>query len=359
MAISFFSPKTQFENLGDALINGELIELISENSEVIIDSSRSPKGFIDNLKVNPDKKLQVMNSNFLLFLIKLISSRLIKRLDCYYFLSPGGYVGELSVFQFIQQLFNNTLLSFLSIIGVKICLVGVSYERLGNRYINILKFRSKLLHIHLVRDNITKKYLKAKSIRITGTCPDLAFSIFRNKPKPPHPTKSVVLSFRTDQDPQQLECIDKFLYSIKGELEKASRIRLYCQVDRDLDGLNALAIKLSSNLKNVDTSVIKVNSLDKALDVFKGGHIVISNRLHVLLLAASQNCKIYPCFYKGFNQKLIGLFSDNLSKESVLVNLESPELYIDYSENTVNKLETTSTSKVLSDLRINFKNIYV
>ena len=57
MKVSFFSPKTQFENVGDALINREMIELASLNSKVILDLSRCPADFNETLGLDNNRKI--------------------------------------------------------------------------------------------------------------------------------------------------------------------------------------------------------------------------------------------------------------------------------------------------------------
>ena len=64
--ITFFSPKTQFENVGDALINRELIRLASDNSSVVLDVSRCPLDFVEDLSVNFDN-VDLRSDSFLQF----------------------------------------------------------------------------------------------------------------------------------------------------------------------------------------------------------------------------------------------------------------------------------------------------
>jgi polysaccharide pyruvyl transferase WcaK-like protein len=353
LTTSFFSPKTQFENLGDALINAELIKLIANNSKLIVDSSRSTSDFFDSLDVT-DSKIETMNSGFISFLLKMIKYKLFDKEDCYYFLSPGGYVGELTYIQFIQQILNNVMLVFIKFCGVKLCLVGVSYERLGERYAKIMRFRAKYLYSHLVRDSVTQNYMNKLDIKITGISPDLAFNIFEKKVIKNQDSNIIVFSFRIDQDIKQFDLVKNFVLNIEREFLDKSTLYFYSQVERDVAGMERLLGELSSDLKLTNAKIISANNLAESINVFKDAKIVISNRLHVLLLAASQKCKIYPCYHEGFNQKLVGLFSDIMDGKSQLIDLKNPSINFTSS----NFIEPLKIAELVELLKKSFKSIF-
>ena len=54
MSKFFFKIKTQYENLGDALINRELLKVIKGSGEVYIDASHVPDGFLDKINIKEE-----------------------------------------------------------------------------------------------------------------------------------------------------------------------------------------------------------------------------------------------------------------------------------------------------------------
>ena len=133
------------------------------------------------------------------FLLLLIFKRVSSRSAIYYFLSPGGYFGELSTIGMLSQLINNAIIIFLNLLGVKVVLVGVSYERLGPKYSKIMRIRSKFLHKHFVRDKQSYDYLCSLKVHCSGIMPDLAFNLKPLSYPVVHSKNSILFSFRSDQ----------------------------------------------------------------------------------------------------------------------------------------------------------------
>ncbi|MCA1931501.1 hypothetical protein, partial [Rheinheimera sp.] len=121
----FYRVKTQFDNLGDAIINRMLIEALSKHAdEIKIDASLAPLDFKEQLGIN---KKNGINPSF--FYIKMIF-KCLKGENIYYFLNPGGERGGISNSLYLKKMLNNIVLSMLSFIGIKLCVYGVSYESL-------------------------------------------------------------------------------------------------------------------------------------------------------------------------------------------------------------------------------------
>ena len=105
MKNSFFSINTQFENVGDALINREMIRLAALKSKVYVDFSRCPDGFSETSCGTSNHSFSKVKFGFLGICLKLIFKRCVRE-ECYYFLSPGGYFGEVQGIGLISKWLN-------------------------------------------------------------------------------------------------------------------------------------------------------------------------------------------------------------------------------------------------------------
>lgn len=307
--ITFFSPKTQFENVGDALINRELIRLASDNSSVVLDVSRCPLDFVEDLSVNFDN-VDLRSDSFLQFFLSIIYFRVFRSEDVVYLLSPGGYFGDLDFFGRFKQALNNASLAFLNLIGVKVVLFGASYERMGSRYISVIRARARYLYRHYVRDHQSREYLSEMKVRCDGVAPDLAFNLVGRESEL-STAKRYIFSFRVDQDIQQEERATFLVNCLLRNIPQGTTVVFYSQVRRDDAGMERIASLVEAEFESsLQLSIKSSHSVAEAEVAFSEGDVVISNRLHVLLVAASQGARIRPCVYKGFNQKIKGIFAD-------------------------------------------------
>lgn len=323
-AKTFFSIKTQFENVGDALINREMIRLAAENSEVKLDLSRCDQEFSKQLLQSAPNNVSIIKGGFL-GLAKLVILNRIKGHDCYYFLSPGGYFGELSRSELLKKAINLLALLAFFMLGVKICHIGVSYERIGARNVRYLKIRSSLIHSHLTRDIASYELAKSLNIKVDGTIPDLAFNIFTEAHTRIERSDSIVFSFRADQDPDQLESSLRLLDQINAKYSEDIDFIFYAQVERDQATTESLFKHAQQNYARKSTTMTISGDIDRSLDFLRRSKLAISNRLHVLLMAASTGVEINAATYKNFNQKLSGLLSDLGIPSGDLIDMRSPE----------------------------------
>lgn len=301
----FFSLKTQFENAGDALINRELIRLCARHAQIFLDISRCPEDFAKSLDIRryvPD--LRELGSAALF--LKIFSGRL-RRREIYYFVSPGGYVGEKSGAEAIKLLMNTCLLGFMYLIGVKICHVGVSYERIGKLHARTLAFRSRIMHKVLVRDESSSKYAEGLGITVHGIAPDLAFGSAEYRV--PTTGTGLAMSFRVDQAQSQRLNFAEIVRKLDKTLPPSVEFRLVAQVERDIPFIKELGEILASNPNRRVTVLTTFDSVDSSMDAYRGCQYVLSNRLHALLFGMISGCHPVPVVDPNVNAKVIGLFS--------------------------------------------------
>ena len=306
---SFFSVKTQFENVGDALINRELIRLASAHGQAVVDVSRCPTEFQRTLALDGLPGVRVVHSTRRLFR-DLIGARLAGHV-AYYFLSPGGYFGDIHGLRKVSAWLNTLVLCALYIIGVRICQVGVSYERLGPGYLRLLRARARIMHRHLVRDEDSFKLLSRVGVRVDGTMPDLSVSAARGSTAAgPCPGHALALSFRVDQDEGQSEAIKRVVVMLDEELSADLPFKVVVQVKRDLSFARELVNDLAKAGNRPVSLIDCSDDIDRCIREYADCHIVLSNRLHALLIGAIAGVVPVAVTLPNVNGKIAALFRD-------------------------------------------------
>ncbi|KMO80465.1 Polysaccharide pyruvyl transferase [Mycolicibacterium obuense] len=303
-SVTFFSLKTQFENVGDALINRELIALCANRSAVMVDASRCPDAFIQSLAIQKYVPGAVRVSSPALFM-RMMTGRVTGR-QAYYFVAPGGYVGEKRGLAALSSIVNTFVLAILWITGVKICQVGVSYERLGWLHARILAVRSRIMFRVLVRDEHSLAYARALNLKVDGLIPDLAFGAARYR-QDVSGCGTIALSFRTDQYPGQRQQLLTLARRLDETLPASISFRFIAQVERDAEFMQQL---VDSNCAAGRIREFKstFGDVDAAFDAYAGCSHVVSNRLHSLLFGLIGGCSPVAVVDESHNQKISGLF---------------------------------------------------
>ncbi len=308
----YFSISTQFDNVGDALINRDMIRLVSTIAPVVVDISRCPPRFLDTLGIYGWKNTKLVRSRLNLLLL-MIWDR-IQRRDPYYFLNPGGYFGEIGRLAALASWANSTLLLALVAMGVRLCHVGVSYERIGPRHSDALRRRSALLHRHLARDGLSATYGASIGMNIDGTIPDLAFGAARRE------TGTLErcwlgISFRLDHDRiETTEHVSRIVRDLDEALPPSIGFKFVSQVSRDQAGLQTLS-RLVRRRKSVLYDVS--DSIEGCEIAYSDCSHVVGNRLHALLLGALSGATPLAVIDLRASAKIFGLFEELEATEYV------------------------------------------
>jgi polysaccharide pyruvyl transferase WcaK-like protein len=282
--VACFSPSTQFENAGDALINRELIALAAEHAEMEVDIGRCPAAFARALNLQAVAGIKVHRSALGLF-VRMLVQRL-RGQQVYYFLSPGGYHG--GEHASATTALKTAVIALLHRAGIKVCLVGVSHENLDARAIARLRRRVPYLHKHLVRDARTRAYCEALGIRVDGLIPDLAFGAVHNERPASDGDRSLAPSFRFDRSADAASLIEKAILVLDAGLPSDLAFRFVAQVARDVEPLRCLSEKLQARGTRTVAFVNVWEDVESCLAAYTGCFAVVSNRLHALLAGALQ-----------------------------------------------------------------------
>jgi Polysaccharide pyruvyl transferase len=309
--VFLFRIKTQFDNLGDALINRELMSLCAEQGKVFACVAGVPGDFKGWLKSSFSEDVVYSDSLFWFYLyfgFALLGSLLGLR-PVFFVQNPGGYIGEISGKSLIGRHLKRSVLSLLKLFRVKSVLVGASYEGLGKNNLNSVALLSKVLNVHAVRDDVTLKYCREHGVRVTSVLPDLAFNLAPCK-NPLVREKVCIVSLRDPKDDAYAQSLVAMLKvaHLSGVFEK---VRLVYQVRRDAEFMVHFQSLLKKEHVPVEGEIVPLlDGVESNVMHYAGVSAVVSNRLHVLLLALRAGTPSVAVVKPGSNKKIIGIFSD-------------------------------------------------
>ncbi len=324
----YFSVNTQFENLGDALINRELILEASKYGQACVDVSRCPDSFVTTIGLNSamfPKNIAVFKG-LLLLILKIVKSRS-KGEKVFYFLNPGGLGKPRSNKQRISAIVYNMLLLFYVVIGVKVCHVGISHEKSGYIDLLISKMRAKLTSYLYVRDKGSFKYLNENGFGVKGVYPDLAFYLYGNEKKASSERAKIGFSFRFDgRNISSKDSSKSFILSVFDRYKDQKKYAFISQVKRDDSHMHELAAWFLINTGCEAEVVCCSDDIEFMVSLYSDCDTVYSNRLHVLLLSSSSGSVPMAVIDLELNKKVSDLYLDIGLKE-LIIDLNSPETY--------------------------------
>jgi len=303
--VGYLHAKTQFDNVGDALIVGQAVALMSEHMNVVLSAKGIPAHFSRQIREATKAPYSELDSGKAEIFLALALRRMFG-LRSYYSLIPGGINGEKSKSSYLSGTVYNLALQMMALFGIVTVQMGVSYDKLGVRHQKLVRSRARALSYHFVRDSQTDEYCRERGISRSGVAPDLAFVIFSDISEKASGSR-VAFSFRTDRGGRPL--IEKIGEMIKASFASDTQIVLVSQVARDTPGMLELQELLKSVGMNCDFEDVS-DSLQAASKVYSTCSVIYSNRLHALLLAASNGTAPCPVISAEVDRKISGIFLD-------------------------------------------------
>lgn len=315
---AFFFIETQFDNLGDALINRELIKLMAKHSDVTLGLSKVPDDFYEMIGRDVlAAHIKDRTSGRSLFLLKVLQ-RALRGESCFVFLSPGGWIGELDGRLNLRSWLHTALYYLLSFVGVRVCQLGVSYEDLGPKLKLLLWGRSGAMFRHFARDEGSRREAERAGVRIDGLCPDLAFHAFASDSRGDG-AQGITFSFRADQYPEQMDDIKALVRSCLSGLDDNLPVHFVAQVKKDRQANKDLAQWAQEYCGRMASYDDGSSRIQDAENFYRRSRVVVSNRLHSLLLAGSVGNAMIAAPISEHNKKIRALFSDvGLGKHVVM-----------------------------------------
>ncbi|WP_336972751.1 polysaccharide pyruvyl transferase family protein [Sphingobium aromaticiconvertens] len=320
--VSFLRLKTQFENVGDALINRELLRKISSYSEIYIDTSKAPIHFSEDV-INLsgyNGTVKHIKYGFVEVIYRSISISL-KGQRVYYFFLPSGIGGEKSRLSFATGTMINCAYRFMALFGVNFVHLGASYSGLGRRASALLKSRLRLTKMHLVRDSGTVLHLEELRLRCDGLVPDMSFGLYAKEPKSMD-KDAIAFSFRVDRGEQERNSVENFVDGIVAQCSDEHPLLFISQVRRDDAFMRHLAKKYGHR---PDVQFLKAMSIEETFDKYGRASAIYSNRLHSLLMGAYMGAAPVPVVDNHKDRKIISIFGDIGLAENIVNVGDLPE----------------------------------
>lgn len=298
----FFRPITQYENLGDLVINQELLKVIPIDSNIVIEAKGIPNWFIDALV--KDIKIEAIFTDKKSFYKRVICSLFSKGRT--YFLDVPGHV-------FYEQADRSGWSKYLKMrifgqIGIRYIRLGVSLGPYGESALALEVKKSKAYFFSGVREQYTRQYLKSVGIHKFEYFPDFGFCLDYKQKSEVKPNV-VGYSFRAGiissnaKGAKNTEAICHSLMVLAQDYE----LQPIVQVNLDNEYMSVLSKRLGVGNDAITFFDHDDEVIFKAYENVK---FVISNRLHVLIFALSRGAMAVPYIDRVKHTKITGVFED-------------------------------------------------
>ncbi|MBS9393199.1 MAG: polysaccharide pyruvyl transferase family protein [Dolichospermum sp. LBC05a] len=323
--VIFYSAKTQYQNLGDMIINREMLLQLRPYGKLIVDDKGVPEWFCKDLEINSDERSSNHGISFENLIIWYAFKAFFqKKYKIYFVIKPGHFYGE---FKFIN-LFKLFYFAIIKILGVRICRFGASIGPFTKTMDFLEKLKSKFMYFYSVRDSISKEYADQIHIEKVELFPDLAWLIKTPNGKSESSEsvkidgKYVIFSFRNSTMTNNLQTSIEHKNHFKNHFFKTldQIVDLVCQtlsynlvISYQVDSDIHLCQDIMERYKNSCNVILieeRINNLQCAYDLYSGADIVFSNRLHVLMLAMLSGALPVGVLDVGKHSKITGIFND-------------------------------------------------
>ncbi|HCF7790987.1 TPA: polysaccharide pyruvyl transferase family protein [Klebsiella variicola subsp. variicola] len=324
----FYKPTTQYENLGDALIAKNLLELLSEKGKVLLLTQDIPKGFVDIIK--NDNCVEISKIKFALLPVFYR----MRNKEVAFVYKPGHlFGGDKEYGSGLKAFLKIFYVNALHFMGVKIIKTGVSVGPLSGTFLKAEKNISSKSYVYGVREDYSLQFVENNSFKKYKRVSDLAYySILKNRDMYLNEKRDTIsYSFR----PYKKSNLSNELQAEKiaaAIIEVASKndigiVNNVTQVQTDLVFNNLIEKELVANgliVRKYYYDITK-NSFESIGDIYKNTRVILSNRLHSLLYAFEYGAYPIAIGEKVENFKVFHVLND-LKMEHIIVNIENDDI---------------------------------
>lgn len=298
------------------------MKAIREYGEINVLCSGVPADFLNKTGLSRSE-----SSHHLFDFVKDIIASKLKGSDVYFVLVPGAMSNMQGPKSIVRNFVLLLIFRILYMSGVKIIRLGASTDEISSTRGFVDRLKSSSMYFLGLRDHISLSHARNARLENTGYCPDMAWMLpyFPSRVEETV-SKILTLSFRAD-DNQHFDAIASYAILLLDLIDPECnwQIQLVVQVSRDSTWMDKL-FSILSNRRPV-TLITSSDGEAKLFESYGKSQLVISNRLHVLLFAASRGAKIIGLLDKTRNPKIVGIFKDsNLSHNIMFLDDGNPEL---------------------------------
>lgn len=276
---TYMSVRTQFSNLGDLIINKVLLILLQDMSdEVYIDIAGVPDWYLKNLMAGLDhRKFKKVNGLALYYAIAKLS---FKDGSNVLVLKPGGYMASKSLKVNVTRLLQGFILAVVRLFGNKVVRAPSSQQISRGVYKYIDQFRLRMVSTTFARDAESSKNLSNLKCK-TVQAPDLADFLTHEK------YYSTVLGIARNDNGSREKIVFSFrerieLNEVEFNSQELSKYEPFYVSQVFGDEMHVDYLNFSLPVTTYDGSD---SSIKEIIRLYTESKYVISNRLHVLMLA--------------------------------------------------------------------------
>ena len=299
----YLSLKTQYENLGDEVINGLMLRELCRRTNVVALAEGVPRWYIGNLKQllgDLADKIQFVSSSTT-FIRKLLAAGLFGP-ESLMFTSCGDVSSTRSnynrhlLFEALQYLPN-----------LRLGMVGASYSNVSRSEARLLQVAHRRSSALSVRDRRSQQVLARSQVTVP-VVPDLAFLMPTTAPASTGPNRDLALIMLREVAHVPFGQTLALTTNLAANL-KLNRLRpaIAWQVGRDA----AFGLRLAdaAELPIVTPAEQTNGRFAKACELYDRTAVIFSNRLHGLLVAGSRGA-IPVALLDIQERKIRGIFED-------------------------------------------------
>lgn len=341
--VFFYSAKTQHENLGDAVINRELLNLLSLYGKVVVYEGGMPKSFLITIGALSYTTIK----NKFKFIIALFFASIAQNKRVYFVLNPGGFSGGCNFFSFMKGLLLISIYALLNVIGVRIIRLGASIGPFTPRRLFLEKIKNRLMYKNTARDPVSLAYAQENGIFDVDYFPDFAFKlpfpeILKNKLSAKN-TKYFGFSFRFENINYDTKLKKKLISIAKSAPDK--HFFFTSQVDFDVEYNKSLVDFFIEN--GFSAEYIECNEELSLMKFYQQADEIFSNRLHVLLFSLRHGTLSIPIVSEEKNKKIIGIYQDiGLDRLVLLLENDAPQLSSDNETLDIDNIFKTKSTQI-------------
>jgi polysaccharide pyruvyl transferase WcaK-like protein len=322
----YFQPASQVDNVGDLLINLATMRALRPYGTVVVNDLRSPGWFIDAIGAGGDQRAsQLFRHNFHVSLaLRLIRQRLGREQVRDFLVLAPGHTARKGKREAAVAFIWYTKLLVLRVLGCTIVRAGFSIGPFDRLNAWVESYGTRAFSVYGVRDSQSLALARRHGFSRPSYFPDLAWAYRPEVAQgPPRPDRPIVLSFRSNafgkvHDGAYLAPIlDRLRSLLSAPLLSSRPIVVAFQVESDGPAARGIfdGLRRSGFPVELRTSVL---SLDEAARVYADAWCVISNRLHVLLLALQSGTLPIALADSKDNIKITSILNDNNLEELVV-----------------------------------------
>ena len=310
--VVYFSLQTQFENLGDCIINELVIRELARHSRLKVIQRRAPTWLLDRLRALPEVEIYASKRQWFGDLLR----RMAVRSPIVFAFKPGHYLSSSKAKSLAYSAALVAFCGLCRIQGGKVIRSGVSLDRFGALQTRLQSVLGRLHTSYGVRDQASLDYARSLGAVSAHYSPDMAF-LLADAEATSGLIGSKLITAEVERPKLSLSFRKQGLMKESSHVEKLSEVISGSSAEHGLSPVvveqvtfdRELAHELSTHLK---CSVVRFEQTEESVrGIFANyaqSRVVVSNRLHSLLFGWTAGAIPIPLVENSPHSKIVELF---------------------------------------------------